>query len=508
MNTMSTIKSRSFITCLTLVMLLVVTRVDAVDISQAKLLPDGTSVSITSKIVSFASTNYFYIQEANNDTESSDFPVGGIRVEKTSNGFTAGKWVNVSGTIQTNSSKERYISCSSASTVTTGTATVVPYYMNNKDIGGGNWNYDSNTTVGQAGSTYSSGLNNVGMLIRTTGIVNYIDSSSTYIYIDDGSAIRDGNGLDPTGADIPGIRVILGSVTAPVTTAYVSITGVSSLAIVAGQPVGAILASSSQQLSTSTTASSMNLIRIPEGTFLMGNSAVGDDAIQGYPREYPQHSVYLDTFWISKREVTRGQYRSFISAGGYTNSSYWSTAGWTWKTSVSRTQPDYWTATENFGLPSSFTQTDSYPVVGVTYYEAEAFCKWAGGRLPTEAEWEKAARWDGTPRIYPWGNSPTALYSNNWYDSTYKGSVTCPVGSYSAGASPAGCLDMAGNVWEWTSDWYASYPGSEVTFDKTNTYRSVRGGGWYGIYGDRCACRWFYSPSSSSTEIGFRIASD
>ena len=94
--------------------------------------------------------------------------------------------------------------------------------------------------------------------------------------------------------------------------------------------------------------------------------------------------------------------------------------------------------------------------------------------------------------------------STNYYLDAYRMGSTRP--GYQQTPSPAGCFDMAGNVWEWCQDWYKSYPGSTTPFDKTGTARSLRGGGWYGVYGDRCACRWFAGPSSASNEVGFRLA--
>ncbi len=230
------------------------------------------------------------------------------------------------------------------------------------------------------------------------------------------------------------------------------------------------------------------MIRIPAGSFLMGNSEVGDDLRLGQPEELPQHSVYLGDYYIGKYEVTRGEYRKFIDAGGYSNPAYWSKDGWKWKESVKRTQPDFWAADQNFAT-GTFTQTDNHPVVGVSYYEAESFCKWAGGHLPTQAQWEKAARWSGkSSNVYPWGNTWDVEKCNTYMDKNPAGGYgtyrTTPVGSYPDGASPYGCMDMAGNVREWCRDWYKSYPKSKKPFDYTNVYYVLRGGSWYYNAGD------------------------
>ena len=258
------------------------------------------------------------------------------------------------------------------------------------------------------------------------------------------------------------------------------------------------------------------MIYIPAGDFWMGNSGVGDDFTFGCSDEFPQHSVALSGYYIGKYEVTRGEYRAFINAGGYTTSAYWSDAGWTWK--GSKMQPtDWWVDPVTWGTPPrQFSQGDSRPVVGVTYYEAEAFCNWAGGHLPTEAQWEKVARWvEGTqhPNVYPWGDTWDAEACNNWCDTNPAGGGYCmaqtaPVGSYPAGASPYGCQDMAGNVWEWVQDWYKSYPNSTSPFDCTNTFRVLRGGSWdiYGVDYYRCACRFVSGPAGYGNGVGFRLA--
>jgi len=241
------------------------------------------------------------------------------------------------------------------------------------------------------------------------------------------------------------------------------------------------------------------MIYIPAGSFLMGNSNVGNDAVYHYSSEFPQHSVYLSGYSIGKYEVTRGEYRAFMTATG-------------------RAQPYGWAAAQDWcdgcgHCSYAFTQTDNHPVVGVTWYDAEAFCAWAGGHLPTEAEWERAARWTGSyPNVYPWGDTWGDEKCNNLYDTNPAGGgygkyQTSPVGSYSSYPSPSGCQDMAGNVWEWVQDWFKSYPGSSSPFDYTNSYRVLRGGSWYSYdYSFRCAYRFYGNPNYCWLIGGFRLA--
>ena len=133
------------------------------------------------------------------------------------------------------------------------------------------------------------------------------------------------------------------------------------------------------------------MIAIPAGSFLMGNNGAEPFSTDS---ELPQRRIDLPTYEIGRYEVTHGEYRKFMKADGYDDPGYWSEEGWKWKEQAGRKEPAQW-ATEREWVghgygPHRFTQTDKHPVVGVTYYEAEAYCKWAGGRLPTEAEWEKA----------------------------------------------------------------------------------------------------------------------
>lgn len=278
------------------------------------------------------------------------------------------------------------------------------------------------------------------------------------------------------------------------------------------------------------------MITIPAGNFIMGNDKGGWE-------EEPEQSLYLPTYQIGKYEVTRGEFRKFMEAGGYSNRTFWSDSGWAWKESnligyagmygnVSyekraenagkRIQPQYWETEQEWvghGYKSTaFIQTDLHPVVGVTYYEAEAYCKWAGGRLPTEAEYEKAARWTGThSNIWPWGDKWDPEKSNNPMDHNsagggYKVNQSAPVGSYPAGASPYGCMDMVGNAYEWCSDWAKSYPGCSKPYDYTGKYHNVKGGCWDDVKANTTFRSW-YLPSDcagvgrgDSDIIGFRMA--
>ena len=221
------------------------------------------------------------------------------------------------------------------------------------------------------------------------------------------------------------------------------------------------------------------MVYVPGGEFSMG-----DDL--GEAKERPGHVVFLDGFWIDKGEVTNGMYELCVTAEVCEPPASISSA----------TRPSY------YGN-SSFSQ---YPVIWVTWSQAEAYCGWVAGRLPTEAEWEKAAR--GTDnRIYPWGNEyPTADLLNfgwNMGDTTAEG-------SYPDGASPYGALDMSGNVWEWAADWfgetyYAISPASNPPGPESGTTRVVRGGAWGAIPRDvRTAYRIGLSPADSFDIVGFR----
>ncbi|MCU0545142.1 MAG: ergothioneine biosynthesis protein EgtB [Oscillatoriaceae cyanobacterium Prado104] len=241
-------------------------------------------------------------------------------------------------------------------------------------------------------------------------------------------------------------------------------------------------------------------IEIPAGEFDMGSDAVG-----ALDNERSRHSSYLETYSIDRYPVTCGQYRNFMSAGGYQNPDWWSQEGWKWLQSHPVVRPLYWLENPAF---------DSRPVCGVSWYEAEAYCNFAGQRLPTESEWEKAASWDAetqTKRTYPWGEElPNSMLCNHGN----RIGNTSPVDAFPQGASATGCCDMLGNVWEWTASWFAAYPGfesypytgySQVYFD--GQHRVLKGGSWATpAWTLRSSFRNWYDPGVRQILAGFRCA--
>jgi len=211
---------------------------------------------------------------------------------------------------------------------------------------------------------------------------------------------------------------------------------------------------------------------VPAGCFQMGSDPKKDP--QAQPNEQPQHEVCITKgFWLDQYEVTNAAFQQFIVNGGYMKREFWSDAGWQWK--GNRIQPQ---DIEGFTAPQQ-------PRVGINWYEAEAYAKWRGGRLPTEAEWEYAAR-GATGTIYPWGD----IYQIGWanVNETSVGGQgrgkTLSVGSFPNGKSWVGAYDMAGNVWEWTSSWYAAnYYQQRIKNDPVGAERGelrvARGSSWY-----------------------------
>jgi len=241
-----------------------------------------------------------------------------------------------------------------------------------------------------------------------------------------------------------------------------------------------------------------NWVTIPAGEFLMG--AQKDDPSrpnydrEAYEEEAPVHRVSLDAYQIARYPVTVGEYLRFVEAEGYEDESLWTQQGFgKWST------PEGWE--EQLEHPTR-------PVVGVSWYEAAAYAAWMGCRLPTEAEWERAAR-GPEGRRYPWGDDKPDPLLLNYSES--KINCPTPVGIYSRGTTPDGILDMAGNVWEWCSDWFAEYPKTGVKAPKgplSGSGRVLRGGSWNN---NPRNCRATYrnnnDPDERNDNIGFRLVS-
>jgi len=257
-------------------------------------------------------------------------------------------------------------------------------------------------------------------------------------------------------------------------------------------------------------------VLVPAGPFTMGT----DTEPWALDNERPAHQVDVAAFWIDTTPVTNADYRAFIDDGGYRDPRWWHPNGWAHRREADLTAPLFWSpegagwSRRRFGRVEPVP--DDEPVLHVCWYEADAYARWAGRRLPTEPEWEKAARYDpatGRSRRYPWGDDdPTPERANLGQ----RHLQPAPVGAYPAGASPLGVQQLIGDVWEWTSSTFTGYPGfaawpypeySQVFF--SNEYRVLRGGS-FGA--DPVACRgtfrnWDY-PIRRQIFAGFRCARD
>lgn len=223
------------------------------------------------------------------------------------------------------------------------------------------------------------------------------------------------------------------------------------------------------------------------GEFTMGT----DDRAATYDNERPAHQVHVDTFRIDRFPVTNRRYVRFVEAGGYARREFWSTAGWLWRTGVDYDAPQGWHRDALGGWTQLMfgalrTLDPAEPVIHISFWEAEAFARFEGGRLPTEAEWERAARFDPAgrgPRKFPWGSAPpTSAHANLGQH----GWGPAPVGSYPLGASACGVEQLLGDTYEWTTSRFLPYPGystfpypeySEVFFGDEE-FRVLRGASW------------------------------
>ncbi|MEK9627711.1 MAG: formylglycine-generating enzyme family protein [Nitrospinota bacterium] len=234
-----------------------------------------------------------------------------------------------------------------------------------------------------------------------------------------------------------------------------------------------------KELSQTTPSKKNEMALIPEGEFVMGSNERWDD-------EAPEHISFTKAFYMDLNEVTNSDYKNFVEAKKHATPYHW---------------PDG-------NIPKG---KENHPVVYVSWFDANDYCKWAGKRLPTEQEWEKAARGlDGL--IYPWGNEWSLDKSNN----PYKHSTgTEPIGSYPEGKSPYGLNDMSGNVWEWVDSFYLPHPGNPVTrAEYGKDKRVLKGGSWFDCLSYGCGLsaptfnRSFFTPEVKNNSFGFRCAKD
>jgi iron(II)-dependent oxidoreductase len=257
-------------------------------------------------------------------------------------------------------------------------------------------------------------------------------------------------------------------------------------------------------------------VLIPGGPFTMGTSSEP----WALDNERPAHEVDIAAFWIDTTPVTNEAYAAFVADGGYDDPRWWSGPGWAHRQETGLVAPQFWRRESGQWVRRRFGRDElvppAEPVQHVCWYEADAYARWAGKRLPTEAEWEKAARWDPVaerPRRYPWGDEdPQPRHAN------LAGTHLRPaeVGAYPEGVSPSGVHQLIGDVWEWTASDFLGYPGftawpyrqySEVFFGRE--HKVLRGGSWAA---DPVACRgtfrnWDY-PIRRQIFAGFRCARD
>ncbi len=271
--------------------------------------------------------------------------------------------------------------------------------------------------------------------------------------------------------------------------------------VICGDFAGAEVSETAQEVLTT-----IEWVTIPAGTFLMGSTleeaetAYEDAKLRSsmlerdtFDAELPQHQVYLSTYEISRYEITNAQYRAFIAA-------------------TDRPTPHGHNGEETW--TDETLNADTQPVVGVTWFDAQAFAEWVGGSLPTEAQWERAAR--GTvARTYPWGDTPPKARQHANFARRYNRPL--PVGQFPKGKSPNGIADLAGNVWEWCLDEYnptAYQRGSgdvsknplNLRFRDVLRARVIRGGAWdVGRAFLRSGLRFKFYPLDSTHTIGFRV---
>lgn len=302
-----------------------------------------------------------------------------------------------------------------------------------------------------------------------------------------------------------------------------------------------LLALSSCATTSQENSSPPDMVKIPKGTFVMGFN-------DGEFNERPEHEVYLNTYYVDKYEVSAQKFSEFLNSQGNPEDKYFSHDQYSTIIGVSYTDGN---AVENKKNPEKYIPRkgfEKYPANNVSWFGADAYCRWTGKRLPTEAEWEKAARSDDK-RLYPWGNTAPdasrARINQKWEKNGFY--VMLPVDLLQEGSSPYGVQNMAGNVWEWISDWYRqnycdyctpdsryhdlvsrlkgekqasavnergdeneelpSVPDDNPQGPTDGFFKILRGGSWYDSYGDliaRATYRYWFHPEERYLHVGFR----
>jgi formylglycine-generating enzyme required for sulfatase activity len=256
-----------------------------------------------------------------------------------------------------------------------------------------------------------------------------------------------------------------------------------------------------------------DMVGVPAGAFLMGSDA-------GEPAERPAHRVSVSAFWIDRFETTNAEFGAFVAATGHVTDPERSGSGWVWDGAWRQVRGTDWRHPRGPG--SSIEALGRHPVVQVSWHDARAYCAWRRKQLPTEAEWERAARGDDGRR-YPWGNEPPR--AGGRYRASYGSDDCCradaadgfrftaPVGSFPLGRSPYGVEDLAGNVWEWVEDgfdpdFYRRSPPVDPVNRTPAEMKVIRGGGWgNNPWGLRSTLRHANPPSFGLDMVGVRCAS-